>query len=207
MTQTLDWNDVLGESTSVCHRSGDGTSDLRSILQRHDDEDRERWIVRNVVVVTGSGLARRSKSRAAFDVDRGTVIEVEPSTVGGGLDMDRLAASITKQLAAGSHSARDVARESSGLATENAADPSGTSEAIAAAELIARRSFPPDAHIDWSEDVDDEGVPYTLMRVVSPGSPEHVHSAYLAFMRAWVREETPERRRPIRVAYRAGGSG
>ena len=60
---------------------------------------------------------------------------------------------------------------------------------------------------DWSDEVDESGEPFELLGVVSAASPEEIHEAYLAFMRAWVREVPPERRKRIRVAFRAGVSG
>lgn len=204
MTQTLDWHDVLGESAPASRPSTDRTCDWRSLLKRHDDDGGERWIVRNVVVMTGPDRARTSRSRAAFDLDRGTVIEVEPPAVGEGLDLNRLADSITAQLAMGSLKASVAAREASEPASKSGS--SLDESAVAAAELIARRAFPAESRVEWSDDVDEEGVPYRLMRVASPGSPEEIHASYLTFMRSWVREVPPERRRSIRVALRASGS-
>ena len=75
---------------------------------------------------------------------------------------------------------------------------------VDAAERIARSTFPAASRFNWSDDVDEIGTPYSLMSVVSPGSSHEIHEAYLAFVRTWVREEPPERRSQIRVAYRAG---
>lgn len=205
MTHTLDLRDVLDESASASKRTFDRTYDLRSLLQRHDEGASQRWIVRNLVVMTGPDRAQRTRSRASFDLDRGAMIEVERPAVGGELDWDRLAASIARHVARGSLWAHDAAHATE-RGVRGLSNTSGAAGAMDTAERLARSAFPAGAFVEWRDVLEDDDGPFNLMVVVSPGSAEEIHAAYLAFMRSWVREETPERRRSIRVACRASGS-
>lgn len=211
MTQTLDLRDVLGESSSPHRRPGDRTNDLRTLLEQQGDRGSERLTVRNVVVMTGADRAHRSKSRAAFDLKRGAVIDVELPALAGGPDRERLAASITAHVVAGSlwaYGSASKSRRASVASTAVSLEPTDANVgAVDAAERIARSTFPAASRFAWSDDVDEMGAPYNLLSVVSPGSSHEIHEAYLAFVRAWVREEPPDRRSRIRVAYRAGVSG
>lgn len=78
---------------------------------------------------------------------------------------------------------------------------------IETAKALALRSFPAGSTVEWSDDVDENGVPLTLMTVVSPATPAATHEAYVAVVRALVRAERPELRRRIRVSCRAGVLG
>lgn len=91
-----------------------------------------------------------------------------------------------------------------GVPTEGlAVDPA----VLETARALALRAFPAGSTVEWSDDVDENDVPLELMTVVSPATPAATHEAYVAFVRAWVRAEPPERRRRIRVPCRAGVLG
>ena len=72
---------------------------------------------------------------------------------------------------------------------------------------IALRSFPDGSSIEWSDDEDESGAPLKLMTVLSPAPVDVTHEAYMAFIRAWVQAEPPERRRRVRVSCRPGVLG
>lgn len=71
---------------------------------------------------------------------------------------------------------------------------------------LALNAFPTGTVVKGSDDVDEDGGPLKLMTVSSPGSIEATHTAYLAFMRSWVRSEPPEHRRRIRVSCSASST-
>ena len=94
--------------------------------------------------------------------------------------------------------------EAAGVPSEGVAvDP----EVLETAKALALRAFPAGSTVEWSDDVDENGVPLELMTVVSPATSAATHEAYVAFVRAWVRAEPPDRRRRIRVSCRAGVLG
>ena len=94
--------------------------------------------------------------------------------------------------------------QAAGVASKDlAVDPA----VLARAKALALRTFPTGSTVEWADDLDENDVPLELMTVVSPATPAATHEAYVAFVRAWVRAEPPERRRRIRVACRAGVLG
>ena len=78
---------------------------------------------------------------------------------------------------------------------------------LEAAHRIALSVFPEGSTIHWSDDEDEDGSPLKLMTVESSAPSGVIHAAYLEFMRAWVRAEPSDRRRRIRVSWRAGAVG
>lgn len=207
--QTLDWRDALGESAAPSKRPADRTFDLVTLLGEQGEVAGERSSVRNVLIVTSGDLARRSKSRAAVDLRRGVVVDVDLAAAGEDVDRELLEDWIVKQVVSGSLVRYHAAvRRSAAGAPPSVADSADVDTVGAdAAERIARSAFPVASRFDWIDDVDESGEPFKLLGVVSAASPEEIHEAYLAFMRAWVRDVPPERRRRIRVAFRAGVSG
>jgi hypothetical protein len=210
LTQTLDWSAVLGESSSARRHVVDRTSDLTTIFGERSEARAELASVRNVVIVSRGEWAHRSQSRAALDLLRRAVIDFDPSAGAGALDWERLAHRITEWTRATS-SWRYGLESRGGVDWGELGGSSAASTDVAAAtdaaERVARRAFPDASLFEWSDVTDDEGVSYKLLRVVSPASSERLHESYLAFIRAWVGEEAPERRSRIRLAYRAASSG
>ena len=212
MTQTLDWHDALGDARQVAPPSDARTVGFDSLLATFDMARSERAAVRNFAV-RGTGRRGQSwKARAAFDtMQQSLVASTWCAAGGGGPDeaellerlMERLCAlTATAQAVGSSHrapSAEAGGAPSRGLAVEPAV--------LDTASQLALRAFPGGSRVEWSDDVDENDVPLKVMTIMSPVTSAATHEAYVAFVRAWVRAEPPDRRRRIRVSCRAGVVG
>ena len=212
MTQTLDWHDALGDARQVAPPSDARTVDFDSLLSKFDIARSERASVRNVVV-RGTGRGGQFwKARAVFDtMQRSLVASTCFAAGGGGPNEAELVKRLIERLCAFPGSAQDAGSshnapsdEAGGAPSEGlAVDPA----VLETASQLALRAFPAGSTVEWSDDVDENDVPLKLMTVVSPATSAATHEAYVAFVRAWVRAEPPDRRRRIRVSCRAGVLG
>jgi hypothetical protein len=180
-----------------------------SLLSPFDEARSERASVRNVVV-GGSGRGGRLwKARAAFDTMQRSLVASPDFVAGdGGPGEAELVTRLMERLCAfpgftqDAVSPHDVPSDAAGgVPIEGLAiDPT----VLETASQLALRVFPAGSRVEWYDDVDENDVPLELMTVSSPASATATHEAYVAFIRAWVRAEPPQRRRRIRVSCRAG---
>jgi hypothetical protein len=209
VTETLGLHDALGDVQQAAPPSDARTVDFGSLISRFDTPRSERASVRNVVV-RGSGRGGRLwKARAAFDTrQRSLVASPDFGAGGGGPDEAELVKRLIERLCAFPGSTREAVSshdapsdEAGGVPIEGlGVDPA----ALETASQLALRAFPAGSTVEWSDDVDENDVSLKLMTVVSPAASAATHEAYVAFVRAWVRAEPPDRRRRIRVSCRAG---
>ena len=212
MTQTLDWRDAIGDAPSAPRSPDVRTVDLESLLGQFEVTPSERAQVRNVLVrARGSGEHAWS-ARAAFDTTQRSLLSLMFAPAGGGRpDEAEFGARLVERLLAPAVSDRDAVPGRVMPVVEPVDTQVDGSvldgSALESVRQLALRSFPEGSSVEWSDDVDEIGAPLHLMTVLSPAPADVTHEAYLAFIRAWVRAEPPERRRRVRVSCHPGVRG